>query len=78
MLEKTQKFVSDHKSHIATAAVAAGIGGVLTFVYMHKQTYLNLPDNVLAQLAAAPEKAWVGYTIKGVELAMTALNENAV
>lgn len=78
MLERSKKFVSDHKSQIVTAAVSAGVAGTVVFIYFNKKTFLHVPDDVVALLAADPENNWVSYKLKGVVLAMTAINENAV
>ncbi len=78
MLDKTKTFVSTHKPHIATAVVAAAVGGAVVFVYFNKKTFLHVPKDVLAKMAAAPEEVWVSYVVNGTTLAMAVVEPNAV
>jgi hypothetical protein len=73
MNDKLKTFVSDHKSHLATAVIAAAVGGAVVFVYFNKKTFLHVPKDVLAKMAAAPEEVWVSYEANGVLLGMTAI-----
>lgn len=78
MLERSKTFVSTHKSHIATAVIAAAVGGAAVFVYYHKKTILHVPTKLVEKMAAAPEEVWVSYDVGGTVLAMTAVNRTAV
>ncbi len=74
MLDKARTFVSNHKSHIATAAVAAGVGGAVVFVYFNKKTFLHLSSENLKLLESAPEDKWLGYLIGKTTIAVTAVD----
>ena len=73
MLEKTKKFVSDHKSQIITAAVSAVVGGAVVYFYYDRKTLLNVPDDLIEKLMEKPQERWAGYYLPNVILAMTAV-----
>lgn len=80
MLEKTKKFVSTHKTKIATAVTAAVIGGVaVSLIHRYGPTrYLVVSKDALTSMAAEPEVMWMGYDVKGTLLALTAVKNPAV
>lgn len=73
MPNKLTTFVKTHKPHIATAIIAAAVGGAAVFVYFNQKTMLHLPKDTLAKMKAAPEEVWISYVIDGAVLGMTAV-----